>query len=81
MRIEVVGAGKGKNNVGLGLLVLIGGLFAGAYVLGSPAYASAFPLPMERALTNLRSEIDKATEGLGYSILDIAGAVKRFASR
>jgi hypothetical protein len=82
MRIEVQGqAGRKKDQLGLGLMALIGVMLAVAYILGSPAYATAFPQPLERALTNLRTEMDKASESLGYSISGFIDTVRSLASR
>ncbi len=65
MRIDVkVLGGKKKDAIGLGLVAGFLALFAIGYGLGAPAIASVFPPKVERALTNLRNEIDGATEGL-----------------
>jgi hypothetical protein len=82
MRIEVKDRSRArKDKLGIGLIVVVGGLLTFAYILGAPAYASAFPLPVERALTNLRNEMNKATEGLGYTISEIVGTVKSITGR
>jgi hypothetical protein len=60
-RINVVVKEKKKDGLGIGLVAGFLGLFAVAYALGSPDVAAHFPKTMERALLNLRTEIDGVT--------------------
>jgi hypothetical protein len=60
-RIAVVVKEKKKDGLGIGLIAGFLVLFAGAYALGSPDVAAHFPRPVERALLNLRTEIDAIT--------------------
>lgn len=65
MRIEMRNTVKKQDGLGVGLLLGFLALFVLAYVLGSPSFADVFPLPMERALANLRTEINGLFAGLG----------------
>jgi hypothetical protein len=82
MRIDVNENGKSKKDqIGVGLLALFAVLFTVAYILGSPAYASAFPHSVERALINVRKEVDKATEGFGYTVAGVMDTVRNITGR
>jgi hypothetical protein len=60
-RITIAGQDDGKRGkIGIGMLGGFAGLFACAYVMGAPEFAEYFPKPVERALTNLRKDIDLA---------------------
>jgi hypothetical protein len=82
MRIDVgTEAGKKKDQLGLGLVGLFLCLMSMAYMLGSPDYASSFPRPVERALTNLRNESDKAIENARLKMADTLAVVGQIAGR
>jgi hypothetical protein len=82
MRIDVQNeAGKKKDELGLGLVGLFLCLLTMAYMLGSPDYASAFPRPVERALTNMRNESDKAIEHVRFKMADTLAVVGQIAGR
>jgi hypothetical protein len=75
MRVEVKAATKKKQESSLGLLLLIGSLFAFVYLVASPGVAAYFPHSVERALTNYRGEIDKIADGAMTSIRDTLAMV------
>ena len=59
----------------VGLLSSMLGLIGCAYVMGTPEYSGALPPTVERALTNLRKDLDRAGQdtkgmvaGLYYSV-------------
>jgi hypothetical protein len=71
MRVDVVIKEKKKDGVGVGLLLLIFGLFALAYFLGGPEISANFPRSVEKALTSFRAEADKIIDSVGLSLGEI----------
>jgi hypothetical protein len=80
MRIEVTKKVR-KEKSGLPLLAALLALIGGAYLLGAPEVAAHFPQSVERALTNMRGEIDKAGEAAMYSVSGVFGNVSSFVAR
>jgi hypothetical protein len=67
MRVEVKVVKKKEDGVGVGFLIAFAALCGIAYVAGSPDNAARFPPSVERSLTNYRTQVDGATEGVRRS--------------
>jgi hypothetical protein len=66
MRVDIATKQK-RQESSLPLLLAFTGMLSCAYILSLPSVAGQFPLPMERALTNLKRDIDATADAAARS--------------
>jgi hypothetical protein len=75
MRVEVKMVQKKQDGLGAGFLVGFVVLCSAAYYLGGQGYAGVFPVTVERALANFRSDADSVIESASKSFGNVYRSV------